>query len=318
MMMSVNQKVVHQTTNNINEYLNFVKLSEVTKNTLEYYDYLNFYPEDSNELNLKYKFGYGENNQPNLLVNNMDSFESFKYKTDKLELVDTNYDTNFLKTGRSSQYIDNKKIVSALEHDYEYMAYLKLSDLSDFFKNVGISKLFVDQLTLYLNMGKSEWTFSGVSRSLESNCNETLNSFQYNTSPFYTIYDTNILSADAANGDKITFSISVTNSMKKNCEIYIPGFELNPTVESRFISNPVREFYFCDVYYTNVTNVAANTNFSIKLNNAISNAKGVLIIPYIASNHTNNKFITSSIVNIEPNTPTIGVSLKNLNVLLAG
>ncbi len=317
-MMSVNQKVIHQTTNNINEYLNFVKLSEVTNNTLPYFDYLNFYPEDSNKLAEKYFFSYDANNLTNGLANNMDKFESFKYKTDKFLLPNANYNDKFLKTGVSSQYIDNLKKTSTTEHDYEFMCYLKLSDLSDFFKNCGISKLFVDQMTLYLNMGSSEWTFNGVSKKLNLNCLETKNSFQYNTSPFYTTFDTDILEADAAATNKLTFTISVANSMKKNCEIFIPGFELDPSVENKFISNPLREFYFKDIYYTNINSISANSNFSLKLNNAISNALGVLIIPYIASNHTSNRFITSSIVNVEPNCPTIGCSLRNLNVLLAG
>jgi len=198
------------------------------------------------------------------------------------------------------------------------MCYIKLSDISDFFKKVGVSKLFVDQLTLYMNMGSSIWTFLGASSSIGSACVETTNSFQYNTAPFYVAYSSNILAANAAATNKLEFKISLTNSMKKNCEIFIPGFVLDPTVETNFISNPIREFVFNDVYQTNVSSIAANSNFSIKLNNAISNALGVLIIPYVNSNHTNNKFVTSSIVNVEPNLPSIGLSLKNLNCLVAG
>lgn len=319
LMMSVNQKVVHQTTNNINEYLNFVKLSEVTNNTLPYYDYLNFYPEDSDALSDKYNFTFeqGTNNLTSL-TNNIGTFNSFKYKTDKLKAVSDGYLTKYLKTGVQSQYIDNKIDVSDTEDNYEYMCYIKLSDISDFFKKVGVSKLFVDQLTLYMNMGSSVWTFSNPSTSLNTNCSESTNSFQYNTAPFYVNYNGGILAASAVATNKLEFKISLTNSMKKNCEIYIPGFVLDPTVETNFISNPIREFLFNDVYQTNVSSIAANSNFSIKLNNAISNALGVLIIPYVNSSHTNNKFITSSIVNVEPNLPSIGLSLKNLNCLVAG
>ena len=48
--MSVNGKTIHQSSNKMNEYLNWVRLSETTENTLSNYDYLNFYPEDADLL----------------------------------------------------------------------------------------------------------------------------------------------------------------------------------------------------------------------------------------------------------------------------
>jgi len=331
MVMSVNQKIVHQTTNNINEYLNFVKLSEITKNTLEGYEYLNFIPEDSNLLKTKYAFGYDGSGIPNKLINNIANFDSFKSKTDKMEGVGVaTYGNQFLKNGVKSQYIDNVDRNTTLKHSYEYICYIKLSDISDFFKEVGMAKLFVDQLTLHMNMGKSSFKYTaavagGNLSSINAdtliptfNATEESNLYQFNTCPFYVNNTGALLSVPSAINDTISFEIKLSNSMKKNCEIYIPGFELMPEIENSFISTPLREFYFKDVYQTFIQSIDANSNFSLKLNNAISNALGVLIIPYIASNHTESKFITSSCQNIEPNTPTIGCSLKNLNVIVGG
>jgi hypothetical protein len=335
MVMSVNSKIIHQSTGNINEYFNFVKLTEVTNNTLPYYDYLNFVPEDSNDLNKKYVFGY-DAGVPNLLKNKISEFDSFKYKTDKLNIINPNYQTQFIKNGLKSQYIDNRYVEPAganvrldTVHHYEYMAYIKLSDISHFFKEVGLAKLFVDQFTLFANLGKVVYKLpasTGVSPNLAapnlSSTGVTVESstFQFNTCPFYVDNDKAILvnSNAIALDDRLSFEIKIGNSMKRNCEIFIAGFELDPTVENRFLSSPIRTFYFKDIYNTQPASIDANSNFSIKLNNSVTNPVGVLIIPYIGSFHTSNRLITSSCENIEPNTPTIGCSLKNLNILIGG
>ena len=323
MQMSVNQKVVHQSTSNINEYYNFVKLTETSPNTLQYLEYLNFYPEDFNNLDKKYNLNFsGATDDVKVLssiTNNIGNFESFKYKADKMKPIDILYNSKYLKTGSlSSQLIDNIEVATTKQHIYHFMAYIKLSDFSDFFKKVGISKLFVDTLNLFLNMGTSIFTCHTAGRSLKSGFSETSNSFQFNTCPFYVNNNINILTSNAAVNDTITFKIEVRNNMKQNTEIYIPGFELDPTVENSFISNPVRDFYFRDFYFTNSSNITSNSNFSLKLNNSIANAIGLLIIPYVNTTSNGTKSVTSSPINIEPNTPSLGINLTNLNALIAG
>jgi len=317
MVMSINSKIIHQSTGFINEYFNFVKMTEVTNNTLEYYDYLNFFPEDGNNLDLKYDLGFDGSNVVNKLKNKIHLLDSFKYKKDKLNNISADYLNNFLGTGVSSQYIDNKSRVSNKEDNYQFMAYIKLSDISHFFKELGMAKVFVDQFNLFCNMGSTVYTASGNQKQL-STLTLTSSSYQFNTCPFYVSNYEDILGGTIANGDTLTFEVSIGNAMKRNCEIFIAGFELDPTIENRFLSTPLRTFYFKDIYNTQTSSIDPNSNFSIKLNNSVANALGVLIIPYISSNHTNNRFITSSCENVEPNLPTIGVSLKNLNVLLGG
>jgi hypothetical protein len=318
MVMSVNSKIIHQSTGNINEYFNFVKLTEVTNNTLPYYDYLNFYPEDSDKLNTKYVIGV-TGDLVDKLENNIGVLDSFKYKADKLNIIDNvNYLDKFLSNGTKSQYIDNRIIKDTKSHSYEYMAYIKLSDISHFFKEIGMAKLFVDQLTLFMNLGTSLYTSTSNSPTLNTNWGLTSSTYQFNTCPFYVRNDVAMFGGTIANNDTCSFEVKIGNNMKTNCEIFIAGFELDPTVENRFLSSPIRTFYFKDIYATRPSSIAVNSNFSIKLNNSVTNPVGVLIIPYIASKHTGGKSVTSSCENVEPNIPSLGVSLKNLNILIGG
>ena len=328
MTMSANSKVIHQSSNRMNEFYNWQKLSETTLNTLPNFDYLNFYPEDSDFLSeltgpdSKYEFTFGTsgdlNNKPTNVFNNMGEFESFTYKTDKMNIFNNDVQTKYFGEGsRKGQYIDTITRTSAREHNYEFMCYLKLSDISNFFKEVSLSKLFVDNLTMFLNFGYSVYSFSGASKKLATNCSETVNLFQYTTCPFYVNRQANILTADAASTTKLTFTITAGNSIKRNSEIYIAGYVMDPTVETKYISNPVRDFYFKDFYYTDAIGLSIKSQFSIKLNNSVINPVGVLIIPYINNKHTNDKNVTSSLVNVEPNIPSI-VNLKNLNITVGG
>lgn len=322
-MMSVNSKVIHQSTPKINEYLNFKKLTETTQNTLNGVDYLNFYPEDDYSLSSKYVIDTNGN-----VLNKIDQFDSFKNKIQNFDNFDlTNLETigNFDKTTRSGGIFNSlvsKRVVvtTSQEVNYENYCYIKLSDLSEFCKNVGMARLFVDQLTLYMNMGNVKYTLSAEKNLIDGSTKKystVTSSFQNDTCPFY-INSGEIFSSAPTAGETLTYTVSIggNNMIKKNCEIIIPGFELLPNIENLFLETPTRELYFKDVYYTNFDNISAGGSMNFKLNNSIANASGVLIIPYASKN--GGVGCRNSPLNVEPNTPSIGINLKNLNVLVGG
>ena len=160
---SINQTVIHQSTNNINEYLNFLKHTELTNNTLNSFDYLNFYEEDADLFSEekdtsgnripKYVIDKDVNNKITNIRLDVSKLNSFKKKAEKLKNSDLS-NFNYLvtssgsKTGGIYESLIDKKIVTETNkvHNYEFYCYIKLSDLSDFFKNVGMMRLFVDNL----------------------------------------------------------------------------------------------------------------------------------------------------------------------------
>lgn len=328
---SVNQTVIHQATNNINEYLNFLKHTEITNNTLNSFDYLNFYEEDEDlftGVNAKHVITLDASNKVDNIRLAVSQLDSVKKKVSKLKNSDIE-NFNYLatssgnKTGGIYESLIDKKIVSEPNkvHNYEFYCYIKLSDLSSFFQNCGMMRLFLDNLNLSFNGGSSVYKTNGAD---EQDMTDFTNSYQYNTCPILITGDILRLNY-AASGSVpafnkvanklITFKVEIAGGvmLKKNCEMVIPSFQLDPTVENRYLSSPTREFYYRDVYYTPAPNLQASSDFSIKLNNSIANAIGVLVLPYF-----NKKNVRNSPVNIEPNLPTLGIALKNLNLNVGG
>jgi len=71
--------------------------------------------------------------------------------------------------------------------------------------------------------------------------------------------------------------------LSKSVYLYIPAYTFNPTFEQAFLSSPVKQIKYTDVYQYQVLNIPANNQFNNLLTNGIANVKSVLILPFYAS-----------------------------------
>lgn len=62
--------------------------------------------------------------------------------------------------------------------------------------------------------------------------------------------------------------------------LYIPAYTFNPVFEEAYLSSPVKEIKYCDVYQYQVLNVVAGQQFNNLLTNGISDLRSVLLLPY--------------------------------------
>ena len=65
--------------------------------------------------------------------------------------------------------------------------------------------------------------------------------------------------------------------------LYIPAYTFNPVFEQAYLSSPIKQIKYTDVYQYQVLNVGANQQFNNLITNGIANIKSVLILPYFAS-----------------------------------
>ena len=81
-------------------------------------------------------------------------------------------------------------------------------------------------------------------------------------------------------------SMGVTNSglVSKSVYIYIPAYTFNPVFEQAYLSSPVKQIKYTDVYQYQVLNVGPGQNFNNLLTNGIANVKSVLVLPFYSSN----------------------------------
>jgi len=92
-------------------------------------------------------------------------------------------------------------------------------------------------------------------------------------------------------------SMGVTNSglVSKSVYLYIPAYTFNPVFEQAYLSSPVKQIKYTDVYQYQVLNVGAGQNFNNLLTNGIANVKSVLVLPFYSSNPSSSSTSTLTV-----------------------
>lgn len=72
-------------------------------------------------------------------------------------------------------------------------------------------------------------------------------------------------------------------TMAQSVYLYIPAYTFNPVFEQAYLSSPIKQIKYTDVYQYQVLNVPANSQFNNLLTNGIANVKSVLILPYFSA-----------------------------------
>jgi len=65
--------------------------------------------------------------------------------------------------------------------------------------------------------------------------------------------------------------------------LYVPSYTFNPVFESAYLSSPVKQIKYTDIYQYQVTNVASGVGFNNLITNGIANIKSILIIPFFST-----------------------------------
>lgn len=84
-------------------------------------------------------------------------------------------------------------------------------------------------------------------------------------------------------------------TLSKSIYLYIPSYTFNPVFEQAYLSSPVKQIKYTDVYQYQVLNVASGSNFNNLLTNGIANVKSVLILPFYSTNAVTTSTNTSGI-----------------------
>ena len=71
--------------------------------------------------------------------------------------------------------------------------------------------------------------------------------------------------------------------LSKSVNLYIPAYTFNPVFEQAYLSSPIKQIKYSDVYQYQVLNVSAGSNFNNLLTNGIANIKSVLLLPFYSA-----------------------------------
>ena len=125
---------------------------------------------------------------------------------------------------------------------------------------------------------------------------------------------------------------SPTTPLAQSVYLYIPAYTFNPTFESAYLSSPIKQIKYTDIYQYQVLGIAQNGGMiNNLLTNGIGNVKSVLVLPFysastgnIINGVSNSGFIAGTPVWQSPfdpagSGPTSPMSwLSNFNIQVSG
>lgn len=74
-----------------------------------------------------------------------------------------------------------------------------------------------------------------------------------------------------------------TGQVGNNIFLYVPAYTFNPPFEQAYLSSPIKNIAYTDIYQYQVLNVSSGTSFNSLLTNGIANIKSVLVLPFYSS-----------------------------------
>jgi hypothetical protein len=80
-----------------------------------------------------------------------------------------------------------------------------------------------------------------------------------------------------------SLNVSTQGTCSKSVYLYIPAYTFNPTFEQAYLSSPVKQVKYTDVYQYQVINIPSLQTFNNLLTNGIANVKSVLILPFYSA-----------------------------------
>jgi hypothetical protein len=218
------------------------------------------------------------------------------------------------------------------------VATIKLKHVHSFFNMCPLLKGVFMKLTLNLNnssssvintytaVGAAVPGYSGMYLASSSNavggCNPMLISSPATANGGNTAFATNPFLTTATAGGTFRvqtyFNISVgatcldptisaisgitRGGMAQSVYLYIPAYTFNPVFEQAYLSSPVKQIKYTDVYQYQITNITTNQMINNLVTNGIANIKSILVIPYYSPLPSATATNTKSGVLINTNT----------------
>jgi len=362
MQIDYNNKTVQQLTPNLNYYVSFKMNSTMSKSSVDTIgSAIGVYPD--NPTSWSYAngnagaVGASGNGVRNNLVHLAPVSTDTPYAVNRLAGNDGAFkrrlSTSFsIRAENGATLINsaeqpNSEFMNNTQGTDDYQAYyttmiIRLSDVSDFFASMPLTKGFYARLTLNLNLGslainrtggddgtKNQLSLSGGSINFPNGTCPLM--IQPSTDGQYINTVTQIVcgiyvgKVSSSLGTVNQNSLGVAEHPLHSCRIYAPSIDLQPARALSYIQeNRSKYIEWDDVYATRV-NVPNNQTFNYNITNSLAGIHAIVIIPFIASNvHGISDAVASpfspaiSPFATEPATTSPLLSISQFNVQLAG
>jgi len=199
-------------------------------------------------------------------------------------------------------YVSSKVLgvnaVSQGSFQISIMAVIYLKHLHSFFNNVPLIKGAYMKLTLNLNNTSVAFTstaatgvltINSVSNAVGGVCPLMIasavagNGGAVFTAATATSYIAN-LSVGAVCLDPTLSTFVQAGALSRNIYLYVPAYTFSPPFEDAYISSPIKQIKYTDIYQYQITNIAASTGqINQLITNGIANIKSVLLVAFYST-----------------------------------
>jgi len=93
-----------------------------------------------------------------------------------------------------------------------------------------------------------------------------------------------------------------TGALAQSIYLYVPAYTFNPVFEQAYLSTPVKQIKYTDIYQYQITNIASNGLINNLITNGIANIKSILVLPFYSPLAGTAVTNTKSGISFNPNT----------------
>jgi len=257
---------------------------------------------------------------------------------------DGTYGTDLISSSSSSQiwksYISNKingvNATTPGVFQISIMATIYLKHLHSFFASIPLLKGAYMKLTLNLNNTTTRFNTTGGLMTLVSVSNAV-----GGVNPLMIADSTAGQGGVALGASTYTANLSVgarclepslsslvgvqEGGVARSVYLYLPSYSFNPVFESAYLSSPIKQIKYTDIYQYQVKGVQANTGIVNQLiTNGIANIKSILVVPFFADQVAHSGLPSGIPVYQSPFDPagcgatSPMINLTNFNVVVSG
>lgn len=257
---------------------------------------------------------------------------------------DGTYGADLLSSSSSSQiwksYISNKingvNATTPGVFQVSIMATIYLKHLHSFFASIPLLKGAYMKLTLNLNNATTRFNTTGGLMTLVSVSNAV-----GGVNPLMIADSTAGQGGVALGASTYTANLSVgarclepslssltgvqEGGVARSVYLYLPSYSFNPVFESAYLSSPIKQIKYTDIYQYQVKGIQAQTGIVNQLiTNGIANIKSILVVPFFADQVAHSGLPTGIPVYQSPFDPagtgatSPMIQLTNFNVVVSG
>ena len=177
------------------------------------------------------------------------------------------------------------------------MATIKLKHIHNFFEKIPLVKGVFLRITLTLNQPTVQFASSAAGANLTVSSvsvpsggisplmiasaiasSGSVAAFPVNTGGTYLL--SLAVGATCLNSTQLGLAGVQQSPLSRSVQLYVPAYSFAPMFESAYLSSPVKNIVYTDIYQYLVQNVSAGANINQLITNGISSLVSVLTIPF--------------------------------------